>query len=83
MEQEEQAKDWHCANGAAPAIAFPAMSSFPSLVSILFSLQVSAYLPILHWIIPPQPRISPRAPQKGHHQGFKANPLGFKVTQSN
>jgi len=36
MEQEEQAKDRQGANGVASAIVLPAMSSFPSLVSILF-----------------------------------------------
>ena len=36
MEQEEQMKDRQGANGAALAIALPAMSYFPSLVSISF-----------------------------------------------
>ena len=53
MEQEEQVKDWQGANGATPAIVFLAMSSFPSVVSIRFFLQLSAYLLILHRIIPP------------------------------
>ena len=46
-------RDWQGANGAAPAIALPAMSSFPFLVSIPFSLPISAYLLILHRIVPP------------------------------
>ena len=82
MEQEEQAKDWQGANRTTLAIVLPAMSSFPSLVSILFSLQLSAYLPILHQIIPPH-RMLVRGPQKGHHRGFKAGPPCFKVTRSN
>jgi hypothetical protein len=44
MQQEEQAKDQQGANGAASAIALPAMSSFPSVVSIPFFL--CSYLPI-------------------------------------
>ena len=82
MEQEEQVKDQQGANGVAPAIMLPVMSSFPSLMSILFSLQLPAYLPILHRIVPPH-RTSVWGAQKGHRQGFKAGPLGFKVTQSN
>ena len=53
MEQEEQVKDWQGTNGAASAIVLPAMSSFPSLVSIPFSLQISTCLLILHQIIAP------------------------------
>jgi hypothetical protein len=53
MEREDWVKDRQGANGTAPTAVLTAMSSFPSLVSIPFSLQVSAYLLILHWIIPP------------------------------
>jgi hypothetical protein len=37
----------------APTAALLAMSSFPSIVSIPFSLQEYACLLILHWIMPP------------------------------
>jgi hypothetical protein len=54
MEHEEQVKDRQGANGATPVIALLAMSSFPYLVfHFVYSLQLSAYRPILHRIIPP------------------------------
>ena len=52
MEREDQTKYQQGANGMAMTTMLPAMSSFPSLVSILFSLQVSTYLSILHRIAP-------------------------------
>jgi hypothetical protein len=45
MEQEEQPKDRQGANEAAPAIVLPAMSSFPSHVSILFFFAVLCLSP--------------------------------------
>ena len=44
MEQEEQVKDWQGADRTTLAIVLPAMSSFPSLVSIPFYL--CRYMPI-------------------------------------
>jgi hypothetical protein len=54
------------ANRMALAIMFLAMSSFPSLVFILFRLCLSLCILILHRIASPS-RMTVYAPQKGHH----------------
>ena len=71
MEQEEQVKDWQGANGATPAIVFLAMSSFPSVVSIRFFLQLSAYLLILHRIIPPHCMLVRGPPKRSIAEGSR------------
>jgi hypothetical protein len=49
MKREDQVRDRQSANG----MALTAMLPFPSLVSILFHLQLSACLLILHRIMSP------------------------------
>ena len=71
MEQEEQAKDRQGANGASPAIVLLAMSCFPSLMSIPFSLQLSAYLLILHQIVLPHRMPVWGPPRRGITEGSR------------
>jgi hypothetical protein len=79
MQQEEQAKDQQGANGAASAIALPAMSSFPLLCPFRFSFAAICLSPYPSSDHSAPPHAGPGPPQKGHHRGFKASPLGFKV----
>jgi hypothetical protein len=78
-------KDRQDANGVALAIVLPAMSSFFSLVSILFSFQLSAYLSILHQIIPPHrtlvqgPLEGASLRVQGQLTGLQGHPKQLKV----
>jgi hypothetical protein len=81
--RSSKAKDREGANGAALAIALPAMSSFSYLVSITCFFADFYLSSDLSSDRSTPPHVGPRAPKKGHHRGFKAGPLCFKVTQSN
>jgi hypothetical protein len=74
-EHEGQVRDQQGANGTAPTTALPAMSSFPSLVSIACTFLSPD--PSLDQTTPPHNGLG--GPRRGITKGSKAGPLGFKA----